>query len=152
MCINFAILFSLPWECIKYGLMVTPVVFIYPTTKRYFKVPQLVLGLTFNSGVFIGYAALSASLAADLSVCLPFYIGGVLWTIVYDTIYAFQDRAFDKSLGLKSAAITFENHPKAILTAISLLSVASFLVGGINAGLGSPFFVGLAGVLGHYLW
>ena len=88
--------------------MVTPVVFLYPKTKRFFKVPQFVLGLTFNSGVFIGYAAVSAALAADMSICLPFYAGGVLWTIVYDTIYAFQDREFDKRLGLKSAAITFE--------------------------------------------
>ena len=49
----------------------------------------MVLGLTFNSGVFIGYAAVAASLAADMSVCMPFYIGGVLWTVIYDTIYAF---------------------------------------------------------------
>lgn len=37
--INFAILFSLPWECVKIGLYVTPVVFLYPTTKRFFKLP-----------------------------------------------------------------------------------------------------------------
>lgn len=39
MSINFGILFSLPWASIKYGLMVTPLVFLYPTTKRYFQVP-----------------------------------------------------------------------------------------------------------------
>jgi 4-hydroxybenzoate polyprenyltransferase len=89
MAINFGILFQLPFESIKYGLMVTPIVFLYPTTKRYFQVPQMVLGLTFNSGVYIGYAAVAASMAADLSICMPFYIGGVMWTIVYDTIYAF---------------------------------------------------------------
>ena len=89
MAVNFSILFSLPWESIKYGLMVTPVVFLYPTTKRYFQVPQFVLGLTFNSGVFIGYAAVAATHAANMSICMPFYLGGVLWTIVYDTIYAF---------------------------------------------------------------
>jgi len=48
-----------------------------------------VLGLTFNSGVFIGYAAVAATHAANMSICMPFYLGGVLWTIVYDTIYAF---------------------------------------------------------------
>jgi 4-hydroxybenzoate polyprenyltransferase len=89
MAINFSILFQLPWESIKYGLYVTPIVFLYPTTKRYFSVPQLVLGITFNSGVFIGYAAVAATMAADFSVCLPFYIGGIAWTIIYDTIYAF---------------------------------------------------------------
>ena len=57
--INFGVLFSLPWECVKLGFMVTPLVFIYPTTKRYFKFPQLVLGATFNFGVMIGYAAVA---------------------------------------------------------------------------------------------
>ena len=130
----------------------TPVVFVYAKTKRFFKVPQLILGITYNSGVFIGYAAVAASMAADFSVCMPFYLGGILWTIVYDTIYAFQDREFDKKLGLKSSAITFEDHPKAILSTLSALSVGLFALGGINAGLGSAFFVGLSGVAAHYAW
>ena len=87
MTLNFSILFSLPYECIKLGLMVTPLVFLYPTTKRYFRFPQAVLGITFNSGVFIGYAALAQPVA--WSICVPFYLGGAIWTIVYDTIYAF---------------------------------------------------------------
>ena len=57
--VNFAILFSMPWECIKLGLLATPLVFIYPTTKRFFPYPQLVLGITFNTGVAIAYAAVS---------------------------------------------------------------------------------------------
>lgn len=112
----------------------------------------MVLGITFNSGVLIGYAAVSTSLAANMSVCLPFYLGGVLWTIVYDTIYAFQDREFDKRLGLQSSAITFEKHPKAILSSLSAASVAFFALGGLNAGLGSLYFAGLAGVAAHYAW
>ena len=51
----------MPRECIKLGFIVTPLVFIYPTTKRYFKYPQLVLGFTFNFGTMIGYAAASAN-------------------------------------------------------------------------------------------
>ena len=69
--------------------MVTPLVFIYPTTKRYFPYPQLVLGTTFNVGVFIGYAALAPGSQVAWAACLPFYLGGILWTIVYDSIYAF---------------------------------------------------------------
>jgi 4-hydroxybenzoate polyprenyltransferase len=59
--INFSVLFSLPFECVKLGLAVTPLVFIYPTTKRYFRYPQLVLGTTFNFGIMIGYAAAAAN-------------------------------------------------------------------------------------------
>ena len=67
----------------------TPLVFFYPWTKRFFKFPQLVLGATFNFGVMIGYAAEAANHTVNWQVCLPFYLGGVLWTMVYDTIYAF---------------------------------------------------------------
>ena len=87
--LDFGILFSLPWGCIKLGFVVTPLIFLYPTTKRYFKLPQLVLGTIFNSGVMFGFAATSAAQAINWSVCLPFWIGGIAWTMVYDTIYAF---------------------------------------------------------------
>ena len=89
MTMNFGVLFSLPYECIKLGLVVTPLVFIYPTTKRYFPYPQLVLGTTFNFGVMIGYAAAFPSHMVAWSVCGPFYLGAILWTVIYDTIYAF---------------------------------------------------------------
>ena len=150
MTLNFSILFSLPYECIKLGLMVTPLVFIYPTTKRYFPYPQLVLGMTFNTGVFIGYAALAQPVAWN--ICVPFYLGGILWTIIYDTIYAFQDREFDKRLNLRSTAIELENMPKESLTALSVASVGLFALGGINASLAWPYYVGLAGVAAHYGW
>ena len=150
MALNFSILFSLPWESVKLGLMVTPVVFLYPTTKRYFPYPQLVLGSTFNVGVLIGYAALAPSIAWN--TCIPFYLGGILWTIIYDSIYAFQDREFDKKLGLRSTAIEMENYPKETLTLLSAVSVGLFGLGGYNAGLAMPYFVGLGGVAAHYAW
>ena len=110
----------------------------------------MVLGLTFNSGVFIGYAAF-AELALD--VCLPFYLGGVLWTMVYDTIYAFQDREFDKKLGLRSTAIEIEKHPKKSLAALASLSTVLFSIGGLNAGIVNPVFItGMAAVSAHYAW
>lgn len=87
--VSFAVLFSLPPECIKLGFLVTPLVFLYPKTKRFFWYPQLVLGATFNFGVFIGYAALSSANTVAWAAVAPFYLGGILWTVVYDSIYAF---------------------------------------------------------------
>jgi len=110
----------------------------------------MVLGMTFNSGVFIGYAAY-ADLA--LSTCMPFYLGGVLWTMVYDTIYAFQDREFDKKLGLRSTAIEIEKRPKESLAAMASVSTALFALGGLNAGIMNPVYgAGMAGVAAHYYW
>ena len=56
--------------------------------KRITYWPQLVLGLTFNWGALLGYAAVQGF--CNWNVCLPLYTAGVAWTIVYDTIYAHQ--------------------------------------------------------------
>jgi 4-hydroxybenzoate polyprenyltransferase len=152
MACSFGVLFSLPAECIKLGIMITPMVFIYPTTKRYFACPQLVLGTCMNVGVMIGFAACAQAAAVNWAVTLPFYAGGILWTVVYDTIYAFQDREFDKRLGLNSSAILMENNPHKILGGLAALSTGCFALGGLNAGLGSLYFLGLGGVASHYAW
>lgn len=56
--------------------------------KRITHWPQFVLGLTFNWGALLGWAAIHGSV--DLGVCLPLYLAGTCWTIFYDTIYAHQ--------------------------------------------------------------
>ena len=63
------------------GLVVT-----YPVMKRFTYYPQFVLGLAFNWGALLGWAAASGS--CDWSVCLPLYMAGISWTMIYDTIYA----------------------------------------------------------------
>ena len=83
---------------------------------------------------------------------MPFYVGGILWTIVYDSIYAFQDREFDKKLGLRSTAIEMERDPHRILSFLAAGSVGCFAYGGLVAGLTTPYFLGLAGVAAHYGW
>ena len=50
--------------------------------------PQAYLGLTFNWGALLGWAAVKGSL--DPAIVFPLYISGVFWTLVYDTIYAHQ--------------------------------------------------------------
>lgn len=76
----------------------------------------------------------------------------MLWTIVYDSIYAFQDREFDKKLGLRSTAIEMEHDPHRILSFLAASSVGCFALGGAMAGLAAPYFLGLSGVAAHYAW
>lgn len=63
-------------------------VVIYPLMKRITYWPQLILGMTFNWGALLGWSAIHGS--CDWSVCLPLYVAGICWTILYDTIYAHQ--------------------------------------------------------------
>lgn len=106
-------------------------VLVYPFTKRFTYWPQLVLGLAFNWGALVGWAAVMGSLAP---AALTLYAGSVLWTIGYDTIYAHQDKEDDLLLGLKSTALRFGDATASWVGglyggALVLWTIAGFLVG-----------------------
>lgn len=97
--------------------------------------PQAYLGLTFNWGALLGWAAVRGGL--DASVVLPLYLSGVCWTLVYDTIYAHQDKVDDTKVGVKSTALRFGDNTRFWLTGFSTASVLGMSLAGYNAGLGS---------------
>ena len=86
--------------------------------------PQAFLGLTFNWGALLGYAAVHGSLSWP--IVMPLYAHGICWTLVYDTIYAHQDKDDDIVVGIKSTALLFGVNTKAWLSGFAASSV-SFL-------------------------
>ena len=74
--------------------------------KRVTYWPQLLLGITFNVGVLIGFSSVTGNLNFSL-LCL--YSAGIFWTLGYDTIYAIQDIEDDLKIGIKSTALLFKN-------------------------------------------
>lgn len=126
---------------------------LYPAMKRWTWWPQAFLGLTFNWGAGLGWAAVHGSLHPAM---LPLYAGGIAWTIVYDTIYAHQDKADDSKLGLKSTALLFGEHSKAVLTGFACAAGAGWAASGamLPAGMAmSPVYMAaVAGCTGHLLW
>jgi len=83
------------------GLSLLPVV-LYPFMKRISWWPQLFLGLTFNWGALMGFAAMQQQVGL---AALALYIGGMCWTLGYDTIYAHQDKRDDAAIGVRSTAL-----------------------------------------------
>jgi 4-hydroxybenzoate polyprenyltransferase len=100
--IGAAVLFSLNNLSILLGLAVLALIGTYPFMKRITWWPQLFLGLNFNWGALIGWTAVTGALAAPP---LLLYLGGVFWTLGYDTIYAHQDKEDDARIGVKSSAL-----------------------------------------------
>lgn len=82
------LLLELNLYSIMLGACSLGLVIIYPLMKRVTHWPQLILGMTFNWGALLGWSATQGSIM--WSACLPLYVAGVCWTIVYDTIYAHQ--------------------------------------------------------------
>uniref|UniRef100_A0A7I4F7H4 4-hydroxybenzoate polyprenyltransferase, mitochondrial n=1 Tax=Physcomitrium patens TaxID=3218 RepID=A0A7I4F7H4_PHYPA len=88
----------------------------------------------------------------DASVALPLYLSGVGWTLVYDTIYAHQDKMDDTKVGVKSTALRFGEDTRLWLTGFSTASISGMSLAGYNAALGWPFYVGVAATAGHLAW
>ncbi|PQP94376.1 4-hydroxybenzoate polyprenyltransferase mitochondrial isoform X1 [Prunus yedoensis var. nudiflora] len=96
--------------------------------------PQAYLGLTFNWGALLGWAAVKGSI--DPAIVLPLYLSGVCWTLVYDTIYAHQDKEDDLKVGVKSTALRFGDSTKEWITGFGIMCISSLALSGYNAEIG----------------
>ncbi|KAI5862346.1 prenyltransferase [Durotheca rogersii] len=87
----------------------------YPWAKRHIHFPQLVLGFCLAWGVVVGAAAAAAERPWADVAALCLVAACILWTTIYDTIYAYQDVADDVKIGVKSTAVLFGAHVKYFL-------------------------------------
>jgi len=129
------------------GVLSLVLVFSYPLMKRVTYWPQAFLGLTFNWGALMGWAAASGSLGWP---ALLLYAGGIAWTLHYDTIYAHQDKDDDALVGVKSTALKFGAATKPWLAGFSFLTVILF--GAAVAPLGWVPLLAVAIVALHLAW
>ena len=109
------------------GIAALPLVVLYPLAKRVTWWPQAVLGLTFSWGVPLGWTAASAAIPPAGLILV--YAGSVAWVFGYDTIYAVQDMADDREVGVKSSALGLGRHLRAGVAAAYLLAVALLAAG-----------------------
>ena len=115
------ILFQFKFETILAGLLCTPLIVLYPIMKRITFWPQLFLGIIFNWGVIICSVEFFGTITNEY---LILYLACVLWTIGYDTIYAYQDLKDDKKNSIKSTAVLFEDKGKyLVLTSYTLMFI-----------------------------
>ena len=147
--IGAAILLSFNRLAILLGFLVLLLVGTYPFMKRITYWPQFFLGLNFNWGALLGWAAARGSL--DLPALL-LYIGGIAWTLGYDTIYAHQDKEDDVLIGVKSSALALGGRTRPWLFIFYAVAAALWGVAGQAAGLGLPYWIGLALVVLQLAW
>jgi len=152
------ILFQLPQPCFIVGVGALGIATIYPLAKRVTNWPQVVLGFAFNIGTLMGYTAMSSPELGLLAVpwldpsCLALYLAGISWTLIYDTIYAHQDREEDTILGLGSTAKKFGENTKYWLSSFSVTMLSSLTAVGWMQGLHWPYFLGLTATATHLAW
>ncbi len=143
------VLFQLSPLAIGLGICSLLLIGSYPLMKRITWWPQLMLGLTFNWGIPLGYAAATGRLTWPV---LWLYGAGIAWTLVYDTIYAHQDKQDDALIGVKSTARLFGAQSRPVLAGFAVLMLALLLAAGVSAGLGWGYYGGLIAVAAHLIW
>jgi len=173
--VSFLILLCLNPLCVLLGALSLGLVAAYPFMKRITWWPQAWLGLTFNWGALLGFAAANGGaptlyylvaggmILADpqsMAVLAPIggltgaaallYASGIFWTLGYDTIYAVQDLEDDALAGVKSSARRLgEAAPTGVLAfyvACFALVIAAAWVGDLG-----PLFLPLAGLFALHL-
>lgn len=131
------------------GVLAVPalaIVFSYSFTKRFTWASHVVLGLSLAIAPVGGWLAIAGTMGAPpvwLAAAVLFWVAG------FDTIYACQDAAFDRTEGLSSIPARF-GVPRALWLARLFhgLALAAMVGVGLAASLHAIYWAGLAAVLG----
>lgn len=138
--LSFLILLQFNVATIFSGFVAIILVATYPLMKRLTYYPQVFLGLTFNFGILMSGLAVLGSISYG---SLILYLAAIIWTVIYDTIYAFQDIEDDLKIGVKSTAIKFKNNPKTTLTLLNFILFLLLTLLGWKEGFESGFFLAI---------
>ena len=139
--LSILLLMLIGLDILVYALAAFCLLVIYPISKRYIKIPQLVLGIAFGSSIPMVYIVETGETSLS---CLLIYLATISWAIAYDTYYAIADKKDDVKIGNKSSAILFGEKDTIypfyfhILTLVILVSV------GVINNLGIIFYLSLA--------
>ncbi|HAG82451.1 MAG TPA: 4-hydroxybenzoate octaprenyltransferase [Cyanobacteria bacterium UBA12227] len=133
------------WLCVA----AVPVIVFYPSAKRVFPVPQLVLSIAWGFAVLISWSAVTGTLESPTWLL---WGATVLWTLGFDTVYAMSDRDDDRKIGIQSSALFFgDRAPEAVgiffVTTAGLLARLGFVM---HLHLG--FWISLSMAISLWIW
>ena len=135
--------------CLELAVVGLALAMSYPFMKRYTYLPQPYLGLAFGWGIPMAFAAVQDTVP---DVAWLIFIANILWTTVYDTLYAMVDRTDDLKIGVKSTAILFGSMDKKIIGVLQVLLLCNLVMVGTRLQLSAAYYVGLGFAACFALW
>lgn len=150
--IAFMLVLTLNAKTILLSLVAVVLAGLYPFSKRYTHLPQLILGMAFAWAVPMAFSAVQNAVPA---VAMVLFAATVVWALVYDTMYAMVDREDDLAVGIKSTAILFGRLDRVVIAVLQLVMLGLLWWAGELAGRGGLFAVGLlaaAVLFGYQQW
>lgn len=148
-CLAFVLVLFCNRLTIELALMGGVIAVIYPFLKRITHLPQLGLGVAFTWGVPMAFAAETKSVS--MSAWYLFFTG-LLWPIIYDTMYAMVDRQDDLKVGVKSTAILFAGLDKLIIGLLQILFIIMLVILGFMFQLHFLYYISLLVVLFLFIY
>ncbi|MCX5945793.1 MAG: 4-hydroxybenzoate polyprenyltransferase [Cyanobacteria bacterium] len=125
--------------CLLLAFAALPPILIYPSAKRWFALPQLVLSLCWGFAVLIPWAAARADLVGGWPLALA-WLATLLWCFGFDTAYAMADRPDDRALGIRSSALTLGAAAPATIGLCYLCAALALALAASLAGVSAWFW------------
>ena len=136
----FALVMQLNLFTIELSVAALAIAIVYPFTKRFFALPQAVLGVAFGFGIPMAFAAHNDYVPGVAWLIL---LANIFWAMAYDTEYAMVDRADDRKIGIRTSALTFGNFDVGAVMACHALFLVLMAVAGAYFRFGIYYYAGL---------
>jgi 4-hydroxybenzoate polyprenyltransferase len=133
----------------SYAVLAFLLATLYPFTKRFTQLPQVILGMAFSCSIPMAFAAQTNNVPL---VALALYFAVISWVVAYDTFYAMVDREDDIKINVKSTAILFGRYGRIITALLQLIFLALLILIGHQQALGTIYFSSLLIISGLFLY
>ena len=147
--VALALVLTTRWEAVAWSVPAVGFTILYPFTKRFFAMPQAFLGIAFNFGIVIAFAAVLGRVPGEAWVL---WLANMFLVLAYDTEYAMVDRDDDLKIGMKTSAITLGRFDVAAIMLFFVLCLALTAAVLAPLGLGWPLWLGLAVAAAQVAW
>ncbi|MBQ0131006.1 MAG: 4-hydroxybenzoate octaprenyltransferase [Comamonas sp.] len=147
--VAFVLVLTTRWEAVVWSVPAVLFTILYPFTKRFFAMPQAFLGIAFNFGILIAFAAVTGEVTGTAWVL---WLANMFLVLAYDTEYAMVDRDDDLKIGMKTSAITLGRFDVLGIMAFFVLCLLLTVWALLPYGLGWPFWLGMAAAAAQVLW
>ena len=137
--LSLFIVLSIPTDsrvlCLQLASLSLPFILLYPSAKRWFKYPQIILSICWGFSVLIPWAASESSLTGGTTlICC--WLATIFWTFGFDTVYAMADEIDDKAIGLNSSAISLGEMSIKTISLCYFLASCLLATAALSANLG----------------
>jgi 4-hydroxybenzoate polyprenyltransferase len=147
--VAFGLVLTTNAATIAWSFAALAVTIVYPFTKRFFSMPQAVLGIAFSFGIPMAFAAVKGEVTP---LAWWLLIGNLFWVLAYDTEYAMVDRDDDLKIGIQTSAITLGRFDVAGVMLFYGVYLAIWAALGVHLRFGSAYFAGLGAGVAIAAW